>query len=572
MKIRYFVQIDDPETHIVKVTLKGEIPSASSQLTFYLPSWSPGSYLMREYARNVRTFRAYAENGEPFYFEQVDKGAWRIDVEASEFKKTPKSFEVNYEIFCHELTVRTSHVDYSHAFLHGPSYLMGVFEQDLDDIQIQFKFPGLWSKLHTTLEDVSKKREEFVYKADSFDDLIDTPVEIGCHESDGFMHDGKEHHLVWYGDQYPHDNDLKADIKKIVETVSSHFEDIPYERYMFITHFSKDLYGGLEHKNSTALHFDGRKLGDRKSYLSWLGLVAHEYFHTWNVKRIRPKELGPFDYRNENYTRMHWLTEGLTSFMDDLLVLRSGLCSLEEYLELQKVNLSRYFDIPGRKFHSLEDSSFNAWVKLYRPDANHNNSSISYYLKGGLVFSVLNSLLKEDGSSVNDLLRALYKRYKENSEVGVTKEEVLSMIESISSPKVSDEFESMISTTKEIDFESMYKKWGMSFVWSEKETPYLGCTFQFDGERAIIKTVTLDSPAYKAGLNAGDEILAINENRYLKTDAMEITKILKPETLYSFRISRLHRIYTIDVQVGKSPKTLEKIEVVNEAKAKELLL
>src|SRR5690606_20740215 len=144
-------------------------------------------------------------------------------------------------------------------------------------------------------------------------DLIDSPVEIGCHESDGFMVDGREHHVIFYGEQYPHHNNLKADMKKIVEEVSSHFQSIPYEKYLFITHFAKNKYGGLEHHDSTALHFDGRKLASRKDYVNWMALVAHEYFHTWNVKRIRPVELGPFDYQNENYTKMHWLTEGLTS-------------------------------------------------------------------------------------------------------------------------------------------------------------------------------------------------------------------------------------------------------------------
>ena len=389
MKIRYIIQIKDPMNHILSVKIKGQKDLADSKLTFFLPSWSPGSYLMREYARNIRTFTAQTDNGEYLSAYKCDKGAYEVDWSKSELNKESDSFEINYDIYCHELTVRTSHIDESHAFLHGPSVFMGIADKELVDPVLEVKFPGLWSKLHTTLKDISDKRGEFVYTAKTYDDLIDCPIEIGCHESDGFMAFDKEHHLVYYGDQYPHGNDLKADIKKIVETVGSYFKRIPYDKYMFITHFVKGLYGGLEHKSSTALHFDGRKLNSREDYMNWLCLVSHEYFHTWNVKRIRPIELGPFDYRNEAYTRMHWLTEGLTSFMDELLVYRSGLISLEEYLGMQTKNLNRYFSTIGKKFHSLEDASFDAWIKLYRPDENTANSSISYYLKGGLVFSTL---------------------------------------------------------------------------------------------------------------------------------------------------------------------------------------
>ena len=435
MKVHYLVNVLEPATHIVKVKLTASIPQGKDNLTLFLPSWSPGSYLMREYARNIRSITATNDQGEFLQFNQIAKGTWEVDLADSEVKKLGENINIDYEIYCHELTVRTSHVDETHAFLHGPSYLMGILDYDFEPT-IEFRFSALWSKLHTALDDISKKREVFLYSAASYDDLIDTPVEIGCHESDGFMHADKEHHLVWYGDEYPHDNDLKKDIKTIVETVSSHFSSIPYNKYMFITHLKRGLYGGLEHKNSTALHFDGRAFNDRTSYINWLALVAHEYFHTWNVKRIRPKELGPFDYLNENYTAMHWLTEGLTSFMDEVFVFRSGLCSLDEYLSMQTKNLQRYFEIPGKKFHSLEQSSFNAWIKLYRPDENSNNSSVSYYLKGGLVFSTLHFELVKVGKSINDLLHALWERYLADPAVGVTHNEVMSMIENIGGKKI----------------------------------------------------------------------------------------------------------------------------------------
>ena len=569
MQVHYLVEITEPTTHMVKVRLSAQREGAD-KMTLFLPSWSPGSYLMREYARNIRTLVVKSTQGEFLNFEQKTKGTWEIDFKNSDLKGPCTAFDVEYEVFCHELTVRTSHVDESHAFLHGPSYLMGIAEQNIEPV-IEFRFPALWSKLHTGLTDISEQREKFVYSAPTYDDLIDCPVEIGCHESDGFMMGGKEHHLIWYGETYPHNNDLKADIKTIVETVSSHFDEMPYESYLFMTHFKRNLYGGLEHKNSTALHFDGRMLNDRESYVNWLALVAHEYFHTWNVKRIRPIELGPFDYVNENYTRLHWLTEGLTSFMDEIFVLRSGLCTLEEYLKMQTKNLQRYFDIPGKKFHSLEDSSFNAWVKLYRPDENSNNSSISYYLKGGLVFSTLHFDLVKQGKSINDLLTALWARYKADPSTGVTREEVLNMIQEIGGKEVRERFELRVSTTEDIDFETYYKEIGCEFDWDQPETIDLGLSLRYEGNQAFVASVKLDGPAHKAGINAQDELIAFNGQRVVKDDLDRMTKMMMPGKSYSFTTARLGTIVTGTIVTEKAPKRLKAIKVVDEAAAMKVL-
>ena len=516
---------------------------------------------MREYSKDIRSFKALDKVGEYLQFEQVEKGTWRIDWRKSDLLKSAVEFSVEYEVYCHDLTVRTSHVDISHAFIHGPSVFMGVVDCEMLDPELFVKMNPIWSKLHTGLRDISNQRDNFHYTAKSYDDFIDCPIEIGCHESEGFMAFGKEHHLAFYGDQYPHEYDLKKDIKTIVETVGKHFDDIPYEDYLFITHFAKNKFGGLEHKNSTALQYDGRKLGDRKSYVNWLALVAHEYFHTWNVKRIRPVELGPFDYTKENYTRLHWLTEGLTSFMDELFVLRSGLITLEEYLVMQKQNIQRYLNIPGKKFDSLEDSSFNAWIKLYRPSENSTNSSISYYLKGGLVFSTLHFDFLKLGKSINDLLSELWLRYKENKEVGVSRSEVLSIIEKIGNKEIRERFELRISTTEDIDFESYYKEIGMDFIWKESDRPYLGVEWQFKGTNVFVGKVILDGPAFKAGVNAGDEILAINGVRFSEVDAQNIELILKANTSYSVTICRLEKVYEITMNVEREPRSLQEIVV-----------
>lgn len=564
MKVQYLVQIENPHQNMVKVTLRFNRPLGQTKLRFFLPSWSPGSYLMREYARHVRWVKVEQDNGEALYFEQVAKGEWEIDWNQSLLKSESDSVQITYEVYCKELTVRTSHVDSTHAFLHGPSYLMGIKGEPLKNPTIEFRFPPIWSKLSTGLKDISEKREMFLYTAKNYDELVDAPVEIGCQETDGFQYKGKNHYMAFYGLTYPHQQQLKKDFMKVVETVSSHFSgDLPYEDYTFITHFAPRIFGGLEHLNSTALQFDGRKLNNRRDYLTYLSLVGHEYFHTWNVKRIRPEALGPFDYQNEAYTSLLWLAEGLTSFMDDLLVYRAGLCSLEEYLDMVRGNFDIYYNTPGKKFHSLDASSFNAWIKLYRPDENSKNSSISYYLKGGLVFSVLHSALLEKGKNINDFLEALWQHYLSRPEKGINKNEVYDIVRTLTDENTLSQFITMVETTEDIDFETAYKKMGIEFRWFEPARSWIGADWEFIGDRIGVKAVTLDSPAYQAGLNAGDELIALNEVRVLREDADKMYDFMQPDRPYEFMVSRLGVIHKIQVTPARGPKVLRELAVAN---------
>lgn len=568
MKVHYIVQLDKPEQNHVKVTMKLEKRPGQDKLQVFLPSWSPGSYLLREYARHIRWFKANSSNGEELFYTQMAKGVWEIDWKKSDLKKSMDQFEVSYELYGKELTVRTSHIDASHAYLQGPTYLMGVVGETLPDPTIEFRFPPAWSKLSTGLKDISKDRNVFLYTAKNYDELLDSPVEIGCHETDGFEFQGKPHHIANFGELYPHKNNIKQDLKKIVETVAQQFDnDLPYDQYLFITHFVPKIYGGLEHLNSTALQFDGRKLSNKKDYQMYLSLAAHEYFHLWNVKRIRPKELGPFDYLNENYTTLLWLAEGLTSFMDDLFVYRANISTLEEYLEVVKGNLDAFLATPGRKYHSLEQSSFNAWVKLYRPDENSKNSSVSYYLKGGLVFNVLHALLLEKGKSIDDLLRLLWDDFKKRPEIGVTREDVYKMVESLGGKEILDAFSTMVETTQDIDFDSAFKKLGLELRWMENNAPWLGIEWDFVGSQAIARTVLLDSPAHKAGVNAGDEMIFLNGYRFMKEDAEKLGGMMMVDQNYELIVSRLGKVTRLEIMPTKAPRVLREIAVIDRAKA-----
>ena len=570
MKVHYIVTIDNPEQNVVKVTLKVQKPKDRKKLVLFLPSWSPGSYLMREYARHLRWIQIQQSNGEVLFHRQIAKGQWEVDFENSKVNSPSDTFEVTYLMYQNELTVRTSHINASHAFLHGPTYLMGIKGENLPNPTIEFRFPPVWSKLSTGLEDVSKDRGTFLYSAPDYDMLLDCPVEIGCQETDGFMFQGKPHNLAFWGTTYPHHSNLKEDILKIVKNVALHFHnDLPYDNYLFLTHFGPKIRGGLEHHNSCTLQFDGRKLSNRKDYISYLSLVAHEYFHLWNVKRIRPQELGPFDYLNENYTSMLWLAEGLTSLMDDLFVYRSGLCTLEEYLDQVRSNLDTYYWTPGKKFHSLEQSSFNAWIKLYRPDENSKNSTVSYYLKGGLVFTALHSMLLQKGKSIDDLLEALWVHFKKRPDKGVNKEEFYDLLQEIGGEEILQKFSTMIETTEDIDFETCFKTMGCRIDWYESKVPYFGIDWEFQGDRAFAKMIYLDSPAYKAGINPGDEVVFLNGLRFLREDAGDLISILEINKPYEVLVARMGKIERVEVIPTWSPRNVKEITVVDRAKAEE---
>ena len=559
MSIGYTLNIENPHQHYVSVELSFDLDD-KGQANVFMPSWSPGSYLLREYARFVRKPAALDSRGAPVEFAQIEKGTWQIsggNVAAGE------RVHFKYEVYCHELTVRTSYVDGEFAFIHGPSVFMGVEHLLAQPVTLKLSFPATWSKISTGLKDVSPTRDSFEYSSPNYDDFVDCPIQIGCHFTDGFKVNGKDHEIAFYGECLPHNRNLKSDMQKIVEHISDYMGEIPYEKYVFMTHLVQGLYGGLEHKNSTALQFCSRGFKKDKDYLNWLCLVSHEYFHTWNVKRIRPKGFGPFDYKKQFDSSMLWLAEGLTSFMDELFVYQCGLATIDEYLEMQTKNLNRYFSILGRRFHSLETSGFNAWDVLYKPHENSLNSSISYYLKGGISFFLLNILLVQNGSSTKEFISKLWEWYKKTPEEGMKKEDVLQIIEELGGISSRESFEEFIETTIDLPITSLFKEMGLGIDWDLNNETGFGFVHEIRDSRVFIKTVELDSAAFNDGLNSGDEVLAINNLRVDKENISDHLKNLSESHEYNFTISRLGKLLSINLKPKVLPKKVKAIKVLN---------
>ena len=563
MSLKYKIAIENPSSHRVQVTINTTWPKDKDSLDFFLPVWSPGSYLVREYSKNIITFKATSQTGEDVYFEKMKKNVWSLSRQKSQTKSEIETVTLSYCVYAFELSVRTSFVNDDHAFLHLPDLLMGCEQVEMKDLTLEIDFPAGWTKLHTGLKDISKDRQHFIYSAPDYDELIDSPIEIGCHDSTGFKVKGIDHHVIAYGKLPKNYDQLVKDMKTVTESVCDFWGEIPYEHYTYMTHFIPGVYGGLEHLNSTAMQFDPHELETREGQLNYLGLVSHEFFHTWNVKRIRPAELVDFNYNEENYTRMHWLTEGLTSFVDDLIMCTCDVSTDEEYASTLQKSIQRLENNPGRKFVSLEDSSYDTWIKLYRPNENSANSTTSYYLKGDLVFFCLSAHLLKFNKTIKDFCAFLWKAYKDPGYQGITKEMVLNHITELSDEKTAAFFDNMLTTTEELPIDECAKMVGLEVVRSKNESAYLGCQFEYKNNGLWVKSVVIDGPFYKGRINARDEIIAADGVRLNRDNQSKWIKTLKENQKVNVLVSRYGELREQTIVVGRSPDKIENVKVVD---------
>jgi predicted metalloprotease with PDZ domain len=501
-QIHYIVAMSQPETHLFEITLK-IINYPLSILDLKMPVWTPGSYLVREYERHLQDFTAFANN-EALSWQKISKNHWQIA------KKDVSEVTISYRIFANELTVRTNHLDTTHGYFNGAALFFRVPKYEHLPIQITIIPPDDKCQVTTGLPTVNKIENTF-FAAD-FDTLVDSPFEIGFHQLHNFEVLEKPHELAIWGKGNFQPQRMISDFQKIIEVEAQMFGGLPYDRYVFFVHLLQQGFGGLEHKNSCSLIYQRFGFRSQDKYELFLQLVAHEFFHLWNVKRIRPKGLEVFDYDQENYTPSLWFCEGTTSYYDLIIPLRAGIYNTKAYLNYLSKEITRYLTTPGRKVQPLSESSFDAWIKLYRPDANSANSQISYYLKGEMVSLLLDLLIRvhhQNQRSLDDVMRQMWEKFGKN-EIGYTPEELQNVIESVADINLSDFFNRYLHGLEDLPFNQYLENFGLQLVGDTNEEPYLGVRINIENGREIIKFVEADSPAQKAGINTGDELLAID--------------------------------------------------------------
>ncbi|WP_276495747.1 M61 family metallopeptidase [Pontibacter litorisediminis] len=506
-ELRYTLSMPEPHTHYFEV--EAELSGARKKyIDFTMPVWAPGSYLVREFAKNVEGFEATDGSGKPLRSEKIDKNTWRV------YSNKASVVRATYDVYAYELSVRTSYLDASHGYVNGTSIFMYPegYEQQQGTLVVK-PFNG-WNQVSTGLKSTGK----FTYTFPNYDILADSPLEIGTHEVYEFTAAGVPHELAMYGGGNYEPKKLMADMTKVIEEAVLLMGELPVDRYVFIVHNLERGGGGLEHLNSTTLQTSRWNYGTESSYHGFLALVAHEYFHLWNVKRLRPEPLGPFDYNNENYTRLLWVSEGITSYYDDLLVRRAGFYSPDRYLGIVAGSINSVENTPGNKIQPVAESSFDAWIKYYRRNENSNNAEVSYYTKGGVLGHLLNMEIMEatkGEKSLDDVMRYMYERYYKKLNRGFKEAEFKEAVERISGRNMDTFFRNYVNGTESPDYNKYFDAAGLQLVNTNEGSQAInwGASAAMSGGKLMVRGVSRGSSAWEGGLNVNDEIIAVNGYR-----------------------------------------------------------
>lgn len=571
----YLLRFPAPSQHLLEVEARLQPPAGGDALELMMATWTSGSYLIREFARHVEGLEAEGPGGEPLAVTKTAKNRWRVAASAG------GPVVVRYRLYCRELSVRTNFVEDDFALLNGAATFLvpagpdgprpGAFE-------LHVELPPGWERVVTALpEAVAAAPGVPAYTARDYDTLVDSPLYAGTGRLHHFEVDGVPHRLLHHGGEGVWDDERSvADVARIVETQRDLWGSLPYPHYLFLN-LIVEAAGGLEHAESTTLMTSRWKAGTRKGYLDWLGLVSHELFHAWNVKRLKPTDLGSFDYERETYTRSLWVAEGVTSYYDDLLVHRAGISTREEYLERLSKSVERLQTTPGRRLQPLEEASFDAWIKLYRPDENSINSAMSYYTKGAVVAFLLDAEIRRatgDMRSLDDALRASWARFAgENGSGGFRREEIRAVLEEVAGVDLDPFLALALETGDELDYARALDWFGLRFE-DPKEDPdrrgelpdaWLGADTKVDDGRLVVTRVPRDTPAWEAGLSAEDEILAIDGFRVPPRGLEERLQALRPGRSSTLLVARRERLLELPVTFGEKPEETWKLEVDPEA-------
>jgi predicted metalloprotease with PDZ domain len=559
--MRYHLSVPEPQSHLLRVEATLERPGAAAELCF--PVWTPGSYLVREFARHVEGLTACDEDGRPLQVERVDKHRVRIATGGG------AQVTLRYRVYANDLTVRTCHVDGTHAYLNGAAVFPYTPGRLGEPCQLTVEPPPGW-KVATALAGGPT-----AFSARDYDELCDSPLEVGTHRLLRFTALGKPHELAVWGRARLDEGRLLGDAQRIVEALGGLMGGLPYERYLFILHLSDRRRGGLEHGASTTLSVGRGGFYPREAYEETLSLIAHEFFHLWNVKRLRPAAFTPYDYAREQYTRLLWWFEGVTSYYDQLTLVRAGLTGPRRYLRSLGQALTTHERTPGARKMSAEEASFLAWVKLYRPDENTGNSAVSYYLKGELVALSLDLALRGQAGpagSLDALLRTLYARHAEG---GLPEDGVERAVAEVLGPDAARAFfdryvRGVAPLAPELGRVGLRLRRRAAQGWEDKGgTPARGEDGPGDhdgeggpgwlgaelaaGPKLVVQSVREGSPAWRAGLCAEDEVVAEDGFRVERGGLWDRLCQEGPGGRLRLTVFRRDALVEVEVTLGPSP-------------------
>lgn len=585
--ITYRIAIADLHAHQFRVTLTLSAPAADQALS--LPVWIPGSYLVREFARHLSDLRA-TQGGAEVTLIQTDKTRWRATC------KGRSALVVSYLVYAFDNSVRTAFLDADRGFFNGTGLCLRAEGRENEPHAIEIaRLPAGWQVATGMTPIKVDARGQGRYESADYDELVDHPFEMGRFWRGEFIAAGVAHQFVVAGALPSFDGErLLADTRKICEAEIAFWHGAakvgskagsrrskagpPFDRYVFMLNAVEDGYGGLEHRASTALIANRRDLPrvdqaeTSDAYVKLLGLISHEYFHTWNVKRLRPEDFRRFNYTRENHTELLWFFEGFTSYYDDLFLVRLGLIDERRYLELISRTLTGVLDAPGRKVQSVAQSSFDAWTKYYRQDENTPNSTVSYYTKGAMLAMALDlSLRTEDQSkgSLDDVMRGLWARCEGGP---MTEQDVVELVEQVAGRSMATELKAWIHGTDDLPLPALLERVGIR--WGSGCHPTLsqrlGLRVSESALTGVRATHVLTaSAAQAAGLSAGDELLACNGWRLRRLDDALLTiDAARPDAL-ELLVSRDQRVLTLALKLpGETSAVPIKLSPAEKANAR----
>ncbi|MBJ8443012.1 M61 family metallopeptidase [Acinetobacter bereziniae] len=564
--LHYQIEFDDYRQHLIHVTLRF---LANPTQVLSLPTWIPGSYLIREFSKHIESVKAYDEAGRQLKINKFEKNKWRL------YNTDHELITVEYDVYAYDLSVRGAYVDQSRLYVNPACVCLGLQDQQDSAIEVEVFLPEELKhfQLATGLVSKSLVKGRFTLKADHYAQLIDAPFELAEQTRFSFEANGIPHEFVVSGQHAMNAERMKQDLEKICSTEISMFGSAPFEDYTFMTMATGNSYGGLEHPNSTSLitpRSDLPKLNEPEEpstdYQRFLGLCSHEYFHSWLVKFIRPENFANYDLDQEGYTSLLWIFEGFTSYYDDLILYRSGVISQASYLSLLKGQIDRYLQNPGRFIQSVSESSFDAWIKFYRQDENSNNAGTSYYNKGCLVALCLDLGLRLRGSSLDALMRRLY----ENTQKGIQVNErtIVELCNELTGSNWIEQINHLINTTDELPLDQLFPEFGLSYrLKNEKALPF-GLKLVDKPEGVLIQQARREGTGAIAGLSANDVIVAIDGLKASEKLLSQYSKQQDRFTVYAFRRDEFMQF---ELQGGEIDLTTVELTVLDQDKAEKWL-
>ena len=560
--LHYQIEFDDYRQHLIHVTLRFV---ADPTQVLSLPTWIPGSYLIREFSKHIESVRAYDEEGRLLEIQKFEKNKWRL------FNTDHELITVEYDVYAYDLSVRGAYVDQTRLYVNPACACLGLEGQEDKAVEVELFLPDELKhfQLATGMASKSLVKGRFTLKAKNYAELIDAPFELAEQTRFSFEANGIPHEFVVSGKHAMNATRMQKDIEKICATEISMFGSAPFSNYTFMTMATANSYGGLEHPNSTSLispREDLPKVNEpeepSEDYQRFLGLCSHEYFHSWLVKFIRPENFVNYDLNKEGYTSLLWIFEGFTSYYDDLILLRSGVISQASYIKLLKTQIDRYLQNPGRFVQSVSESSFDAWVKFYRQDENSNNAGTSYYNKGCLVALCLDLGLRLRGSSLDVLMRKLY----ENAQKGIQVHErtIVELCNELTGDNWIEQINHLINTTDELPLDQLFPEFGLSYSLKNDKSLPLGLKLVDKPEGVLVQSARRDGAAAQAGLSAHDVIIAIDG---LKATVKLVEKYAKQDDTYSILAFRRDELLSFDVKAAGSTLTEVELKVEDQEKA-----